>query len=777
MMNATRTKSRLLMATILVGLGVSCVETTPDPPPSQVLGLVEFTLEDNGVQIQTQARWITSSPTLAATSLTPNNLPAISPAGSTTTSDLNGRRYLSASFNLQNPASGVNYNNLTFHAVTVDSTVAGGSSLGGTSLRNLKDSGNTTITDPAVARGIKPTHKLVNVGGNMQVDSSGADFQVFDPTLEVQPVQQAVNAIPALNGHVTALGYGFVARRAANNPARAVSAGQSGYVTLGLHFPITATNTPRFMSLTYVVVNETVSRVTEALEEQGPSSGAVARSLALGAGIAVNVLPGSSLNSSRLVCPVTWAVSSAGLPELTTLCPTPTATFQVGPTRTFKTLQAVMNQLKPGDIVDLDGDATYPSVQFTAAGTSAKPILIRGTLVNGKRPIIQGYAQNSGFAAVKFVDSDHVVFENLEITNGANADRTVPTACVFNQAHEVTLRRVKVRDCANHGILGADLGSGSLTLEEVEVTTSGCDVTLVPAMTCSSTALKHPIYVATDPDAHPGSTLRIVNSYLHDNNAGENIKTRAERVQISYNWLETTPKQYRNLGLYGYEEYTAGVDAPVIDHDIVGNVIVERGSSSMMRTGGDGTGSTRGRTRFVNNTVILDAGFGNAGRPVIRLDGNLETFSAFNNVIHVVGDGANVQFIRENDDLDWVGQPKVLVTHTNLGAGSVYLRTVGGTVYSSSNPPPANSGYRFQSMTTHAPGFVAASSLAQLDLSLVPASLLKGAGTTATNPAGFEIPWSLALPQRNAIKPSSNVSVQLGAPRTDSAAPSLGANQ
>ncbi|NJK46373.1 MAG: hypothetical protein HC933_20920, partial [Pleurocapsa sp. SU_196_0] len=281
----------------------------------------EFTLEDNGASIQSSARWIDSRLKTAAVSLTSSNLPVITPAGSSTTSDFGGRRYLSASFNLQNPAGGVNYNNLTFHAVTVDNTIGGGSSLGGSSLRNLRDSSGAAITDASVARGVRPTHKLVNLSGALQVDSSGADFQIFDPITQINPVQGAINAIPALNNHVTALSYGFVARKAANNPARGIGAGQSGVVTLGLHFPVAPSSNPRTLSLTYVVVNETRTQVTEALEEQGPNSGAVARAQSLGAGVTVNALPGSSLSGATKVCPVTWAASSGGSPAVTTRLP------------------------------------------------------------------------------------------------------------------------------------------------------------------------------------------------------------------------------------------------------------------------------------------------------------------------------------------------------------------------------------------------------------------------------------------------------------------------
>ncbi len=314
-------RTPVLLGIALSLLAVACTGQNPAPLNPTVLGMVEFTLQDDGGQIQSTAHWITPGLSTAAVSLTSSNLPVITPAGSATTSDFAGRRYLSASFNLQNPLGGAKYDNLTFHAVTVDNAIGGGSSLAGTSLRNLRDSGGAAITDLSVARGIKPTHKLVNLSGVMQVDASGADFQVFDPITEINPVQSAINAVPALNGHVTALSYGFVARKAANNPARGITAGQSGFVTLGLHFPIAASGDPGTLSLTYVVVNETTTRVSEAPEEQGVNSGALARAQALGAGVAVNALPGSTLSGARLVCPVTWATSSAGLPASTSACP------------------------------------------------------------------------------------------------------------------------------------------------------------------------------------------------------------------------------------------------------------------------------------------------------------------------------------------------------------------------------------------------------------------------------------------------------------------------
>ena len=64
-------------------------------------------------------------------------------------------------------------------------------------------------------------------------------------------------------------------------------------------------------------------------------------------------------------------------------------TFEVGPGRTYDTLQDVERLVDPGDLVLLDGGNTYPGgVVFDRNGTAALPITIRG--VGGARPHIGG---------------------------------------------------------------------------------------------------------------------------------------------------------------------------------------------------------------------------------------------------------------------------------------------------------------------------------------------------------------------------------------------------
>jgi hypothetical protein len=92
-------------------------------------------------------------------------------------------------------------------------------------------------------------------------------------------------------------------------------------------------------------------------------------------------------------------------------------TYQVGPTRTYTNLQAVAPLLNPGDLVEVDGNATYPGdLIFNRPGTSVNKITIRGIRVNGLRPVISG-----GTNTVEFRLSDHYVFEGFDVTGGAFA--------------------------------------------------------------------------------------------------------------------------------------------------------------------------------------------------------------------------------------------------------------------------------------------------------------------------------------------------------------------
>jgi uncharacterized protein (TIGR03382 family) len=295
-------------------------------------------------------------------------------------------------------------------------------------------------------------------------------------------------------------------------------------------------------------------------------------------------------------------------------------TYRVGPGETITQLTD-LPALAPGDIVEVMGGATYDGdvvFDFEWDGTEAMPIIVRGIPdAGGARPVIMG-----GTNTIE-VQGDHYVFENLDITGGS-------FRCFFHHGHAITIRDTVVHHCPQHGILGADSDSGSLTLLRVEVHSSG------------EGDRNHQIYMATDETAHPGSVFRMEDCWIHDGTGGNNVKSRAERNEIYYNWIEGAfYHQLELIGPDGQDEDLAREDS-----DIVGNVFVKSGENAefaVVRFGGDGTGQTNGRYRFVSNTVLVAPGSGSA---VFRLFDGLESVEMHNNVFFMQG-GGGVNLLRE----------------------------------------------------------------------------------------------------------------------------------
>jgi hypothetical protein len=374
------------------------------------------------------------------------------------------------------------------------------------------------------------------------------------------------------------------------------------------------------------------------------------------------------------------------------------ATYQVGPTRPHANLQSVAPLLAPGDLVEVDGDRTYPGgVVFDNAGAPGNPVVIRGLRVNNRRPHIQG-----GADGVRF-EGDHYVFEGFELTGTTTPVNTFRV--IFNVADDVTIRDTVVHDCPRHGILGADQFSGDLTLEYVEV------------YRCGSGTGNHQIYAATDNTRHPNAVFRMRYSYIHDGLGGNNVKTRAGRNEIYYNWVEGA--FYHELELIGADP-EGQPPAPVReDSDVVGNVIVSRGSS-VARIGSDATGDSNGRFRFLGNTMIMEAG---AGSSAIRIQEHVESLEMHDNVIYRMGGGALV-IVRTAEQIGtsaYSGQNNWIPSNAT-GAPAAWTGTLTGT-----NPGFQNAvGYDFRPAT---------------------GSPLVNAGLLPTSsPPGFPFPNPLAAP-------------------------------
>ncbi len=325
-------------------------------------------------------------------------------------------------------------------------------------------------------------------------------------------------------------------------------------------------------------------------------------------------------------------------------------TYAVGPGRRFPDLQSVARVLAPGDRVEVDGGVTYPGdVVFREPGTRDAPITIVGLRAGDRRPVIAG-----GATTVE-LRGDHYLIEGFEITGGT-------ARCLYHHAASIVVRDVIVHDCPRHGVLSSDSDSGSLTLSYVEIYRSG------------QGDGAHPVYVATDEEAFPRSVFRMEHCFVHDGAGGNNVKSRAERNEIYGNWIEGA--RYRELELIGPDG--AERKRAREDSDVVGNVIRQTGPGWAIRVGGDGSGETLGRYRFVNNTVILGAEASGA----FQLFNGLESIEMHNNVVARAG-GGPLRVLVE-DEVRWSAGRRVIAGTSNwVQAGSTgvppeWTRTIFG---------------------------------------------------------------------------------------------------
>lgn len=344
------------------------------------------------------------------------------------------------------------------------------------------------------------------------------------------------------------------------------------------------------------------------------------------------------------------------------------ATYQVGASRTYARLQDVTDRLAPGDVVEVDGNATYPSgVAIETSGTADRRITIRGLRVDGKRPIISG-TDRFGFE----INADYVTIEGFEITGG------ITKAGIGQYGHEVRISDCLLHDFPNaDGILGYGTGTGNTTIEYTEIHHTG---------NTAPSSGRHQIYMATDESAHPGAAFRLQYCYIHDAVGNADVKSRSERNEIYYNWLESPG--FHVMDLYGIDpDDNAAVDEDTKreDSDVVGNVVICNPGYACARIGGDGTGNSKGRFRFVNNTFI-QTGAGD----IIRTYQDVETLEMYNNVIYNTASGSSTRVLNDTDG-SWVhGSRLVLGSNNFIVTGATNIPTQLTATVTGSNPSFAN---------------------------------------------------------------------------------------
>lgn len=404
------------------------------------------------------------------------------------------------------------------------------------------------------------------------------------------------------------------------------------------------------------------------------------------------------------------------------------ATYTVGPSgsgKQFTQLSTALNSLNlaPGDVIEVDGGATYNGgvvVGSNDSGTPSKPVIIRwNKAVGSTRPRLQG-----GIHTIKFQQSNHVVFQGFDVRGGSNT-------CIFNEAHKVTVRDAVIRDCPGHGILGADLLSGSFTLEYSEVFNAG------------ASSNRHALYMQSDEVRWPGSTFLMRYNYVHSGKGGNLLKSRHERSLVYNNWFEGAT--YQEIELIGpdceTQAYGWNANLKREDSELVGNVLVHTSSwPNAIRMGGDLNGRSQGRVRMVNNTILFDRA-GSAKAVMVQLGaGSLEMH---NNAIYQPSGSPSI--VTENPAS---GMDTPVCSPLGRDPWSAGRKLAGSNnwVQSSASAVPAE--WNNTRRGTN-PGLA---NIAQRNLRPLSTSPLLGEGTnTPTTPAAFPFPRSLRLPVKDPV--------------------------
>lgn len=337
------------------------------------------------------------------------------------------------------------------------------------------------------------------------------------------------------------------------------------------------------------------------------------------------------------------AVSKVQMPPL------PGASYTVGPTRTYKTIQEVTALLIPGDLVIVDGDASYSGqIDLEISGTESKPIIIRGVKVNGKRPVLSG--GKFGFN----ITGHYNIIEGFEI-------KSTTKAGIGHFANGTHVIDCVIHDNLREGIIGWGSLSGSITVEYSELYHNGIN----------TSPNAHQIYMATDEAAFPSAIFRLQHCYIHDGNGGNNVKSRSGRNEIYYNWIESA--SYHGIELIGFDpDDNADVNASTLreDGDVVGNVILASSGLACARVGGDKIeAQSYGRFRFVNNTFIM-----NGNGDAVRVYVGIETVEFHNNLVYNKLNAANTKLFNDADG-DWLNNKQLKGSNNWIQTGTNMVPT------------------------------------------------------------------------------------------------------
>jgi uncharacterized delta-60 repeat protein len=291
---------------------MACQTFTPQPVNQpKVAGQLEIRFDLD--QQKATAVWksgrlsVQAVQTTSQIGVAPNGLPLGYVADTSTSTD-----FISAKFNVSN-LTATAFTDLTLVAYHKNGNQSS------TAIRDIVNFAGTGLNLQAFAQGIKPVN-MVNASLALDTGNEDVQFLTEAEVADLQAQALIANEI-SLAADEYLFPYGYVTRAAGSSTSRLLGAGSNtGTLNIAIRIPNNnpaPNNTVRRFSMTFVAFDApVVSRVSESREEQGASSGAVARATNFSA-LRVAALQNSPLHTTTTdgtkvnVCQVRTAGSAA----------------------------------------------------------------------------------------------------------------------------------------------------------------------------------------------------------------------------------------------------------------------------------------------------------------------------------------------------------------------------------------------------------------------------------------------------------------------------------
>jgi hypothetical protein len=387
--------SLLTLTTILTACGQA-----PNPTPPRVfktLGNLEVTLDTAG---DASAK-IINPQTRSSTPLPDNALTFTRKFSSSFDIETSNERYMSATFEVKNN-SGKSINNLSLIAYNQPDQ-----SIAGTAVKNLINFGGAAIIDASIAQGIYPVQSLKRVGIETVVDVENADFQGFTSS-DAESIATTAKTNQIIRNEDTPLEYGFIARNATKT--RTIDDGDTGSVTLTLRFvrPSDPIFTPYKFVMTFVIVEDSVTRVTRGINET--TYEAETRALNTGASELMLIGPDSETPTNTSLSTVRLENAKIGL----------TPTYLVKPALFMKEVQPNTINNNHDNVVTIKGIKFDTSTSFFIQSTKLE--VLSQSETEALVTVPKGFIPSKyGIMAANNKNERNTIYPALTIAEGAPA--------------------------------------------------------------------------------------------------------------------------------------------------------------------------------------------------------------------------------------------------------------------------------------------------------------------------------------------------------------------